>query len=457
MIRFSGPLASVAAAAFWAAAVATGTAQRSPAARIDFGRQIQPVLEKHCLECHNQDRRRGGLSLATYSDALEGGRTGAVIKPGGGARSLLIHRVTGAVEPQMPKDEVPLTAAEIALIQQWIDQGARETPTSAAAPQPWEATLALSRPVAPRLVWPRWSAPLDRHVAAYLRARRVPEPVRDHRCAVRAARVSRRLGPAADAGGTAGVPGGSPSRQARRARAIGCSPTTRNTPSTGSRSGTICCATRTASATSPRPRARKSITDWLLPALTSNLPYDQFVTTLLNPGRARRSRGVPDRRELARGDERGGDAVDAGGAEHGAGLPRRQPQVQRLPRQLRQPVEAEGRLRAGRLLFAGADAAAVPVRRRAEQVRRAGVPLSGAGPGASDRVRWPIVARPSRRSSPTRATAGCRARWSIASGSGCFGRGIVANPTRWTAGPGARSCSTGSRATSSRAATTSSA
>ena len=83
------------------------------------------MIEKHCLECHNQDRRKGGLSLATYGDALEGGRTGAVIRPGGGARSLLIHRVTGAVEPQMPKDETPLTAAEIALIQRWIDQGAR--------------------------------------------------------------------------------------------------------------------------------------------------------------------------------------------------------------------------------------------------------------------------------------------------------------------------------------------
>ena len=86
----------------------------------------------------------------------------------------MIHRVTGAVEPQMPKDEAPLTAAEIALIQRWIDQGARETPTSPAAPQPWEPALSLSRPALPRAVWPQWSAPLDRHVAAYLAAQRRP-------------------------------------------------------------------------------------------------------------------------------------------------------------------------------------------------------------------------------------------------------------------------------------------
>ena len=99
---------------------------------------------------------------------------------------------------------------------------------------------------------------------------------------------------------------------------------------------------------------RKSITPWLLPALRDNLPYDRFVAALINPGERRRSRGLPHRRQLARRDQRRGDAVDAGGAEHVAGVPRRQPEVRVVPRQLRQQVEAEGRLRAGRLLLAGA-------------------------------------------------------------------------------------------------------
>ena len=97
---------------------------------------------------------------------------------------------------------------------------------------------------------------------------------------------------------------------------------------------------------------RKSITDWLLPgAAVSNLPYDQFVRRLLNPAVPADPEGFLDRRELARRDERRGDAVDAGVAEHGAGLSRRQSEVQRLPRQLRQQVEAEGRLRARRRYF----------------------------------------------------------------------------------------------------------
>ena len=56
---------------------------------VDFQRQIRPLLSDHCLECHSQDKRKGGLSLATYADALEGGATAPVIRPGNSARSLL--------------------------------------------------------------------------------------------------------------------------------------------------------------------------------------------------------------------------------------------------------------------------------------------------------------------------------------------------------------------------------
>ena len=65
-----------------------------------------------------------------------------------------------------------------------------------------------------------------------------------------------------------------------------------------------------------------------------------------------RPRGVPRRRELARRDERGGHALDAGVAEHRAGFLGREPEVQRLPRQLRQQVEAQGCVLARRVLLA---------------------------------------------------------------------------------------------------------
>ncbi|HET7694717.1 MAG TPA: DUF1549 domain-containing protein [Vicinamibacterales bacterium] len=280
--RCSAGAASAVAAAVWVAAVATATAQRPAPRRVDFARQIQPLLAKHCLECHNQDRRQGGLSLATYADALDGGRNGFVIRPGAAARSLLIHRVTGAVEPQMPKDETPLSPAEIALVQRWIDEGARETPASPAAPQPWEPPLALAPPATPTVVWPRWSAPLDRFVASYLAAKRTPQP-----SPVADAQFARRV--YLDAWGLLPTPEElraflADTRPGKRAALVDrlladndkyaehwisfWNDLLRNEDGVTYFSETA---------------GRKSITDWLLPALAANLPYDRFVTALLNP------------------------------------------------------------------------------------------------------------------------------------------------------------------------------
>src|SRR5688500_4127207 len=111
---------SVAVAAMvWIAATALAVRpdaapQTSP--RVDFARDVQPILKARCLECHDKDKRKGGLSLATYGDALDGGRNGAVIRPGNAAGSLLVHRIAGEIEPQMPKDEEPLTPAQLAVI-----------------------------------------------------------------------------------------------------------------------------------------------------------------------------------------------------------------------------------------------------------------------------------------------------------------------------------------------------
>jgi len=173
MIRTFFAPAVVGGALVWLAMTGLAAAPPVRQSRIGYHGQIEPIIKRACLECHSQDRRRGGLSLATYSDALDGGRNGAVILPGNGAGSPLVHHLTGALDPQMPKDEDPLPAAEIALIQTWIDQGARETPDGPPAPQPWEAPMELERPTLAPVVWGEWTSPIDRTVAAYLAARHV--------------------------------------------------------------------------------------------------------------------------------------------------------------------------------------------------------------------------------------------------------------------------------------------
>ena len=49
-----------------------------------FQEVVAPAFEKSCLNCHNDSKARGGLSLATKAGLLEGSENGAVIEPAEG-------------------------------------------------------------------------------------------------------------------------------------------------------------------------------------------------------------------------------------------------------------------------------------------------------------------------------------------------------------------------------------
>jgi hypothetical protein len=261
---------------------------QAPAARagvrVDFQRQIVPVISSRCLECHSGEKRSGGLSLASYDDVIEGGRHGAVVRPGNSAGSLIIRQLTHQAEPGMPKDEDPLDPALIALIQQWIDQGARQTPSSPPAPQPWEAPLTLEQPATPKAVWAGWQSPLDRFTATYLaknpRQTAPPASISDAAFARRVYLDVWGLLPSPDEL-RAFLDDRRPDRRARLVATLLAdsqkyaehwmsfwNDLLRNDEGTSYHSETA---------------SRKTITPWLYPALKANLPYDQFVTKLLNP------------------------------------------------------------------------------------------------------------------------------------------------------------------------------
>lgn len=101
----------------------------------DYSKQIQPLLNKYCTSCHNNDDREGKLSLESYDALLKGGAKGAVLTPGHSDLSRLVLLLTGKAQPAMPpKDSDPPTAAEIATLRAWIDAGAKGP--SGAAPDP---------------------------------------------------------------------------------------------------------------------------------------------------------------------------------------------------------------------------------------------------------------------------------------------------------------------------------
>ncbi|MHC4877619.1 MAG: PSD1 and planctomycete cytochrome C domain-containing protein [Planctomycetota bacterium] len=100
-------------------------------AKVDFVRQIKPLLQKHCVECHGAEAQEGGLRLDLRSVALEGGDSGYAIVPGKSAEGALIERVTSDdPELRMPPEGDPLSADEIARLKRWVEQGA-DWPASA--------------------------------------------------------------------------------------------------------------------------------------------------------------------------------------------------------------------------------------------------------------------------------------------------------------------------------------
>ena len=107
----------------------TTRTQLPPVARrsVDFARDIQPLFAARCHRCHGPNRQKNGLRLDRKADALEGGDSGAAIRPGKSAESLLILYVTGMNEDEiiMPPRGRRLTDEQVGLLRTWIDQGAR--------------------------------------------------------------------------------------------------------------------------------------------------------------------------------------------------------------------------------------------------------------------------------------------------------------------------------------------
>lgn len=97
------------------------------AGEVDFHRSIRPILEKKCYSCHQGGKTKGDLDLSSLATALEGGEfDGPAISPGSIKESAIFHRITSKDPDEvMPPKGEPVTAEEVGLIKQWIEEGAR--------------------------------------------------------------------------------------------------------------------------------------------------------------------------------------------------------------------------------------------------------------------------------------------------------------------------------------------
>ncbi|HVK18798.1 MAG TPA: c-type cytochrome domain-containing protein, partial [Fimbriiglobus sp.] len=91
-----------------------------------------PVLRQHCLGCHGNDKQRGGLNLATFAAAMQGGSSGAIVTPGDPDKSRLFTLSAHKEEPKMPPKADRIPEAQLNTLRLWIEQGGRETAASKA-------------------------------------------------------------------------------------------------------------------------------------------------------------------------------------------------------------------------------------------------------------------------------------------------------------------------------------
>ncbi len=114
-----------------------------PAGKINFEKDVRPILVINCLECHNNETaaQSGNLSLETRQLALTTGNHAPVLIPGDPDSSLLILALgdNGIHEEPMPPTPDKIWGVRMEILRKWIAEGA-EWPEDVPLVHPGEIT-----------------------------------------------------------------------------------------------------------------------------------------------------------------------------------------------------------------------------------------------------------------------------------------------------------------------------
>ena len=107
-----------------AAAASPVLAQDETKGRIDFVKEIQPILQSHCVKCHGAKKQEGELRLDLKKHVFHDEKDLWSIVPGDAEFSSVYERITlPADDPDvMPAEGEPLTKEQIAAIKTWIER-----------------------------------------------------------------------------------------------------------------------------------------------------------------------------------------------------------------------------------------------------------------------------------------------------------------------------------------------
>ena len=101
--------------------------------KIDYDRDVRPILSSRCFQCHGPDdqARKAGLRLDRFESAIKELKSGDnAIVPGKPPQSELLERVTSTDDDELmppPKNGTKLTAQQVEVFRRWIAQGAKYT------------------------------------------------------------------------------------------------------------------------------------------------------------------------------------------------------------------------------------------------------------------------------------------------------------------------------------------
>ena len=102
-------------------------------AKVTFEDDVKPILRQHCLNCHSQSDKRGGLALDSYGAMMEGGGSGEIVYDDGDAEtSRLWQLVNHDDTPVMPPNQPKLPDDQLQVIRSWIEGGILENSGSKA-------------------------------------------------------------------------------------------------------------------------------------------------------------------------------------------------------------------------------------------------------------------------------------------------------------------------------------
>jgi hypothetical protein len=97
---------------------------------VSFKQSVHPVIDQYCAECHvdeGKGLKASGFRVDSYDGIMKGTHYGPVIIAGSPESSTLYRLVAGLVDKsiRMPHSKEPMKPHEIAMIGDWIEQGAQ--------------------------------------------------------------------------------------------------------------------------------------------------------------------------------------------------------------------------------------------------------------------------------------------------------------------------------------------